>query len=100
MKIIGDMGSSKKLVEIDDNEIAIIMGCRSAYDKDFDKRNLQVGSILDVVRFYKTSEFIRSVNTSNLQSSAGNLSAAVKEIEKAISLIDEINVFQKLKEES
>jgi hypothetical protein len=91
------MGSSRKMVSIHIDEIAVIMGFDSSYDSGFDKTLIAVGKTVDVGAFKKVSGYIRTLNTRQLKNIQERLKDAQTELEKAIDMAEELQVFDKLK---
>lgn len=99
MEIIADMDSGYKLVKVTLKELAIIQGFDSTYDPGFDKDSIKVGKIIDVAKFAKVSSNVKNLNTSYLNKIAANLDDAVIRVREAITMADEINCFEKLKDQ-
>lgn len=99
MEIIADMGNSKKMVSIHNDELALILGYDNQYDDKFNVNIVSVGRTLNVSAFKKISSYVQSMNTKQLKSILEKLKDTQTELEKAISLADELQVFDKLKGE-
>ena len=97
MEIIADMGNGRKMVSAHNDELAVILGYDSQYDSKFDKTSTAVGKMIDVNGFKKISEYVQSMNTSQLKTILKRLKDTQTELEKAIVLADELQVFDKLK---
>lgn len=97
MKIIADMNSGKKLVEVTENELAQILGFKTTYESGFDRNMIAIGKDIDIAKFTKVSNFVKTINTSHLSNITDRLNGAIKEVTTAIDLADELNVFDKLK---
>lgn len=98
MEIIADMGSSRKMVSMHNDEIAVILGFDSQYDSGFNKASIDVGKTIDIVAFKKISAYLRTMNTRQLKSIQDRIKDAQDALEKAIELGDELQVFDKLKD--
>lgn len=97
MKIIAEMGSSRKMAEVTDSELALILGFDSVYDSALDKRLMEVGKDIDVAKFYRVSKSVRNLNTSYMRQILNRMADAEKEVTAAVALADELQVFEKLK---
>jgi len=98
VKVIADMSSSIKLVEVSDYEFAQLLGYDSIYSKGFDKDKIKVGFIIDICAFSKISEYVRNLNTKQLDDINGRLIDAQIQIKKAITFAEELKVFDILKD--
>ena len=97
MEIIADMGNGRKMVSVHNDELAVILGFDSQYDGNFNKDNVSVGKIIDVNAFKRISGYLRTINTRQLRHIQERLKDTQSELEKAIELADELQVFDKLK---
>lgn len=98
MEIIATMGGDKLLVSVTKTEIAIIMGFDSQYGDGFRDSSTVVGSVIDVVKFAKISKYIRTLNTGQLKSIRLSVEKMSKELDDALTLADELQVFDILKD--
>ncbi len=98
MEIIADMGNFRKMVSVSDTELAMILGHDNEYSATFSKDAVKVGRHIDIVAFKKVSGYIRNMNTLQLKDILSRLASTQVELEKAINLGDELQVFDKLKD--
>ena len=100
MEIIADMDSTTKLVKVNITELARIMGYESTYDDGYDKDKVAVGKTIDIGKFTKISAYVRNLNTAYLNKIAAQMDDAGIRVREAIALADELNCFEKLKDQS
>lgn len=98
MEIIADMGNNKMMVSISVTELAIIMGYNS--DIDISKTWVAVGRKIDIDSYKHISNYVKTMNTKQLGAIKIRIDAILSELEKAINLADELQVFDKLKDGS
>ena len=99
MEIFADIDAGMKLVKISVKELAIIQGFDSTYDLGYAKDKVRVGCIIDVSKFAKVSSNVKNLNTSYLNKIASDLDNAAIRVREAIAMADEINCFEKLKDQ-
>ena len=98
MEIIADMSNGKKMVSVHNDELAVILGFDSQYDSKFDKSWTSVGKTIDVHGFKRVSGYVQTMNTRQLKHIQERLKDTQTELDKAIVLADELQVFDKLKD--
>jgi hypothetical protein len=97
MEIIADMGGSFRMVKMTDTEIARIMGFGSTYDEKWDRNNLNVGKVIDIVAIAKESKYLRESNLSQMKSILDHVDRQRDQLIKAIDLAKEMQTFDTLK---
>ena len=97
MKVVADMGESK-LMEVSKDELAVLLGYRSQWDDKFlTSQKFPIGRIVDVSKFARVSESVRTMNSSILKDALKTLDMAQDRVKEAIGAVEEINCFETLK---
>ncbi len=98
MKIIADMSTDIRLVSVSIRELAIIQGYDNQYSTGFLRSSATIGAEIDIEKFKRISDYVRTMNATQLKTILSGLQDAQKDLIDAIALADELQVFDTLKE--
>ena len=98
MKIIAKTDKGL-LLEATERDVANILGYGSTYSDGFDNRMLKIGTEIPVHKIVSTADAVRTMNTGRLNQIKSNLQNAITQVEAAEDSINQLNLFEKLKEE-
>jgi hypothetical protein len=98
MKIIAKINHGF-LVEATENELALILGFRSSYDDDYKKLKMNIGVEIEVGKINSTAEFVRNMDQNKLKNIRQYLTNAMNEVDKTVEMVEQLNLFDKLKKE-
>ena len=75
-----------------------MMGFRYAHDDEFKNTKVTIGTEMHLTKMAATSEFLRSIDKTQLKEFKNRVSYVIDDIDKAIDVVGELTIFEKLKE--
>lgn len=87
------------LADLTANEVAMILGFRSAYDDNYKKAQIKIGADIPVNRIKSTAEFVRTMEESRLKNLRQSLENAITDINNASDTVNKLKLFDALKKE-
>ena len=98
MKLIGQTHNGF-LAELSNRELALILGFRSSTEEGFKKSRLEIGSEVKIDKPYESAEYMRGLKSGKLRMLRSSLSHAIDSVDEAAGIVDELNLFESLKED-
>jgi hypothetical protein len=96
MKILGSTQNGF-LLEVTENEIALIQGFRNTYTDKY--RTPNVGAVIDISKIDRISRFVRTLDQDKLQGIKSNLKSAIADIDEAVDMAQSITLFATLEDD-
>jgi hypothetical protein len=97
MKIIATISDSQFMCQIDRDELALLLGHRSAYE--IRGRTITIGEELPLTKMARTSEFVRTMDKEKLLKIKAQLQEAIANVDDAANVVEALSTFEILKEE-
>jgi hypothetical protein len=99
MKVIAKIDRERVLVEVNIEELALLNGFRSRYDKGFDVHSMsEVNSECNIQRMVTTSQYVRSMRKDVLEKTKNFLEQAIENLDDSMDEISKLTIFETLKE--
>ena len=98
MKVIAKIDRERVLVEASIEEIALLNGFRSRYDKGYDPSFAEVNSELNIQKMVTTSQYVRNMRVEVLDKAKKNLEEAISNLDDSMEEISKLTIFETLKE--
>jgi hypothetical protein len=101
MKVIAKIDRERVLVEASIEELALLNGFASRYDKGFDSATMsEVNSELNIQKMVTTSRFVRTMRKDVLEKTKNFLEQAIENLDGTMEEVSKLTIFETLKESS
>ena len=97
MKIIAKVNESMLLCEVSATEIAKLHGCENTYDRDYDKRWIEVGQELRLDYAIEALKSMRSFDYLQMANVKTRLVGLLNDYDKMVEEYQKVTLFDKLK---
>jgi len=99
MKVIAKIDRERVLVEASIEELALLNGFTSRYDKGFDSATMsEVNSELNIQKMVTTSRFVRTMRKDVLEKTKNFLEQAIENLDGTMEEVSKLTIFETLKE--
>jgi len=100
MKVIAKIDNSRVICEVSREEIALLYGFKTVYEKGCDIEKLMaVGNECDLKKMVATSQFVRNLRKDVLEKAKFQLENTICQIEDTMDEVSKLELFSVLKDE-
>lgn len=100
MKVIAKVDNNRVICEVSRDEIALLNGFRTAYEKGCEiDRLMAVNSECDLKKMVTTSQFVRNLRKDVLLKAKVQLENTIGQIEETIDEVSKLELFDIIKDE-
>lgn len=86
------------ILEATKDEVALMMGYRTAYEDEFKNAKVTIDTEMQLGRLAATSEFLRNIDKDRLKEFKNRMEYIMVDIDKAIDTVQQLTIFEKIKD--